>query len=106
MSPRKSNSEMIAALEAKLAEARAKEQEKATTRAAYLVEAIKAVDEKIKKADIRYDEAVATATTVRDNAIAKLEAKRADLDAELAELAVDTASTNQLTLSETEAEEV
>jgi len=103
--PRKSNTDMIKQLEAKLAEAKAKEQEKAQTRAAYLVEAIKSVDERIKKADARFDETVATATEVRDNAIAKLEAKRVDLDAELAELAVDTA-TDQLTFDAVEAEEV
>lgn len=106
MSPRKSNSDMIAALEQKLAEAKAKEIEKSRTRAAYLVESIKAIDERIAKADSRFDEAVATATTVRDNAIAKLEAKRIDLDAELAELAVDTATTDQLSFTTTEAEEV
>ena len=106
MSPRKSNTDMIAALEAKLAEAKAKEVEKATTRAAYLVESIKAVDEKIAKADASCDKAIKTATDLRDQRIAKLEQKRADLDAELADLAVDTADTSQLSFDETDADEV
>jgi uncharacterized coiled-coil protein SlyX len=117
MSPRKSNSEMIAALEAKLAEARAKEIEKSRARAAYLIEAIKSVDEKIAKVEQRYTETVATAQTFRDERITKLEQKRADLDAELAEMAEETAAQNEdelvaseteaeLTFSESEAEEV
>ena len=89
--PRKSNTDMIAALEAKLAEARAKEAEKSKTRATYLVEAIKAVDEKIEKAEERYNTAVSTAKEIKDKAIIRLEEKRADLDAELTDLAVETA---------------
>ena len=104
MSPRKSNSDMITALEAKLAEARAKEAAKATTRVAYLVEAIKTIDEKIAKADTAFDNTVATAQQLRDTRISKLEEKRADLDAELADLAEDNA--NQLTFDSTEVEEV
>jgi hypothetical protein len=106
MSPRKSNSDMIAALEAKLAEARAKEAAKATTRVAYLVEAIATIDKKIELSNARFDKTVATATTVRDTAIAKLEEKRADLDAELADLAVDSVDSSQLTFDAVEAEEV
>jgi hypothetical protein len=105
--PRKSNSDMIAALEAKLAEARAKEAAKSTTRVAYLVEAIKSVDARIAKADEVCTAAVEKATAVRDAKIAKLEEKRADLDAELADLAVESVDTSQLTFSEpVEAEEV
>jgi flagellar hook-basal body complex protein FliE len=106
MSPKRSNTDMIKALEEKLEAAKAKEAEKATTRAAYLIEAIKTVDEKISKADASCDKAIKTATDLRDQRIAKLEAKRADLDAELADLAVDTASTSQLSFDEAEAEEV
>ena len=105
MSPKRSNTDMIKALEEKLEAAKAKEAEKATTRAAYLIEAIKTVDEKISKADASCDKAIKTATDLRDQRIAKLEAKRADLDAELADLAVDTASTSQLSFDEAEAEE-
>jgi predicted nucleic acid-binding Zn-ribbon protein len=105
--PRKSNSDMIAALEAKLAEARAKEAAKATTRVSYLVEAIKTIDEKIAKADSAFDEAVAKAQALRDGRISKLEEKRADLDAELADLAVESVDASQLTFDEpVEAEEV
>lgn len=105
--PRKSNSDMIAALEAKLAEARAKEAEKSKTRVTYLVEAIKTIDERIAKADAAFDSTVAQAEALRDQRIAKLEEKRADLDAELSELAVESATTTQLTFDEpVEAEEV
>ena len=110
--PRKSNTDMIAALEAKLAEARAKEAEKSKTRVNYLVEAIKAVDEKIAKAEGRYNTAVSNAKAIRNKAIARLEEKRADLDAELQELAIESAdavavNTGQLTFTElVEAEEV
>jgi DNA repair exonuclease SbcCD ATPase subunit len=107
MSPRKSNSDMIKQLEARLAEAKAKEAAKASTRTAYLVEAIKAIDEKITKADSAFDEAVAKAQALRDQRISKLESKRADLDAELADLAVGTVDTSQLTFDEpVEVEEV
>lgn len=104
--PRKSNSDMIAALEAKLAEARAKEATKSTTRVAYLVEAIKTVDDKIAKATAAYDATVAKAAELRDSRISKLEEKRADLDTELADLAVESVDTSQLTFTEVEAEEV
>lgn len=97
MSPRKSNTDMIAALEQKLAEARAKEQEKFVTRANYLVEAIKSVDERIAKAEDNYSKTVAAAAEQRDERIDKLEAKRAELDAELNELA--TTSANKATFS-------
>jgi chromosome segregation ATPase len=98
---------MIAALEAKLAEAKAKEADKSRTRVAYLVEAIKTIDEKIVKAEEKYNTAVAAAKSTKDATIAKLEDKRSDLDAELQELAVDTAITTQLTFSEpVEVEEV
>jgi len=106
MSPKRSNTDMIKALEEKLEAAKAKEAEKATTRAAYLIEAIKTVDEKISKADASCDKAIKTATDLRDQRITKLEQKRADLDAELADLAVDTAS-QQLSFDEpVEADEV
>ncbi|MGV0949447.1 MAG: hypothetical protein ACOYB3_02155 [Azonexus sp.] len=104
--PRKSNSDMIAALEAKLAEARAKEAAKSTTRVSYLVEAIKTVDDRIAKATAAYDATVAKAAELRDERVSKLETKRADLDAELADLAVDSAESTQLTFTEAEAEEV
>ena len=109
--PRKSNSDMIAALEAKLAEARAKEAAKSTTRVSYLVEAIKTVDDRIAKATAAYDATVAKAAELRDERVSKLETKRADLDAELADLAVESAdavaiNTGQLTFTEAEAEEV
>ena len=109
--PRKSNSDMIAALEAKLAEARAKEAEKSKTRVAYLVEAIGAIDERIEKAELAYANTQAAALQLKNERVAKLEAKRADLDAELSELAVESAdavaiNTGQLTFDEVEAEEV
>ena len=104
--PRKSNSDMIAALEAKLAEARAKEANKSKTRVNYLVEAIKAVDEKIEKAELAYANTQAAALQLKNERIAKLEEKRADLDAELADLAVESVDTSQLTFDEAEAEEV
>ena len=105
--PRKSNADMIADLERKLAEARVKEANKNKTRVNYLVESIKAVDEKIAKADAAFDAAVAKAQELRDSRIAKLEEKRADLDAELSELAVESVDTSQLTFDEpVEAEEV
>lgn len=102
--PRKSNTDMIAALEAKLAEARAKEQEKAVTRTNYLVEAIKSIDERIAKAEDSCAKAIAAATATRDERVAKLEQKRVDLDAELAELASESATT--ATFSGVSAEEV
>ena len=102
--PRKSNADMIADLERKLAEAKAKEQDKAKTRVAYLVESIKAIDEKIVKAEDRYNTTVANAKEIKDAAIEKLEQKRADLDAELSELA--TTDATQLTFTSVEVEEV
>ena len=100
MSPRKSNTDMIAQLKAKLAEAEAKEAEKAKTRVAYLIGAIASIDERITKAEDRYRQAVTVAEEARDKAIAKLEERRADLDAELAELASDDVPFNQLTFVE------
>ena len=105
--PRKSNNDMIADLERKLAEARAKEAEKSKTRVANLVEAIKSIDERITKADAAFDAAVAKAQELHYSRISKLEEKRADLDAELADLAVESVDTGQLTFDESvEAEEV
>lgn len=105
--PRKSNADMIAALEAKLAEAKAKEQEKKVGRTGAVIEEIKAIDAKLVTAKEAYDKAVATAKEAYDKKVARLEERRADLDAELQELAVDTVSTTQLTFSEpVEVEEV
>jgi len=104
--PRKSNTDMIATLEARLAEAKAKEASKARTRVAYLVEAIKSIKEKMAAVNARYTKTVETAASVRDAALAKLEDRLATLELELQELAEDSADTDQLTFNAVEVEEV
>ena len=46
---------------------------KATTRVSYLVEAIKAIDERISKAEVAYANTQAAALTLKNERIAKLE---------------------------------
>lgn len=102
--PRKSNADMIAALEAKLAEAKAKEADKSKAEVETLVVDIKALQAKSAELVEGKAAAIAKVTEAWDARIAKVEQKLMDKEARLSELA--TTDATQLTFTSVEVEEV
>jgi hypothetical protein len=74
-------------------------------KAYYLAQAAK-IENKDAERKAKRVKVLVAEIAILDQRIAKLEATRADKDAELADLAVETAEGTQLTFSEAKAEEV
>lgn len=77
----------------------------AERKAFYLAQAA-AIENKDAERKAKRVKVLVTEIATIDQRIAALEAKRADKDAELSDLAVETAESTQLTFSEAKAEEV
>jgi hypothetical protein len=102
--PKGSNAEYIATLEAKLAAAREREENKAITQSQSLLGQIKAIDARVIRAGETKDKAIAKAEETYKATVEKAEEKRLHLEQQLNDLAVTDAKA--LTFSSAQVEQV